>query len=136
MLKNIGRQKLRKFFVENNQIFENKIQIVGEDVNHIRNVLRLETGEKIKIGDKQTGLNYVCEISEISKDMVSCKVLEKLEGESESNVSLTVFQGLPKADKMELIIQKCTELGVSSIVPVSFKRTIVKLSRKRRNKEN
>lgn len=122
---------MRKFFVETDQILDDKIEIVGEDVNHIRNVLRLEVGEKIKIGDKASGLNFVCEISDISKDMVACKILEKLEGESESNINLTVFQGLPKADKMELIIQKGTELGVSSFVPVSFKRSIVKLSRKR-----
>ncbi len=119
---------MRKFFVETDQISEDKIEITGEDVNHI---LRLEIGEKIKIGDKENGLNYVCEISDISKDMVVCEILEKLEGESESNIDLTVFQGLPKADKMELIIQKGTELGVSSFVPVSFKRSIVKLSRKR-----
>lgn len=127
---------MRKFFVETDQISEDKIEITGEDVNHIRNVLRLEIGEKIKIGDKENGLNYVCEISDISKDMVVCEILEKLEGESESNIDLTVFQGLPKADKMELIIQKGTELGVSSFVPVSFKRSIVKLSRKRWSKEN
>ena len=122
---------MRKFFVETDQISEDKIEITGEDVNHIRNVLRLEIGEKIKIGDKENGLNYVCEISDISKDMVVCEILEKLEGESESNIDLTIFQGLPKADKMELIIQKGTELGVSSFVPVSFKRSIVKLSGKR-----
>lgn len=121
---------MRKFFVETDQISEDKIEITGEDVNHIRNVLRLEIGEKIKIGDKENGLNYVCEISDISKDMVVCEILEKLEGESESNIDLTVFQGLPKADKMELIIQKGTELGVNAFIPVIFKRTVVKFDEK------
>lgn len=122
---------MRKFFVETDQISENEIQIIGEDVNHIRNVLRLEVGEEIKIGDKVTSENYICKILSISKDLVTCEILEKVEGESESNIELTVFQGLPKADKMELIIQKGTELGVMTFVPVSFKRSIVKLSRER-----
>lgn len=122
---------MRKFFVEPNQIKENEIEIIGENVNHIKNVLRLEIGEKIKIGDKLSGKNYICEISSISKDNVICKKLEETVESVESNIYITVFQGLPKADKMELIIQKGTELGVTNIVPVSFKRSIVKLSRKR-----
>lgn len=122
---------MRKFFVDKSQIFEEEIHIIGEDVNHIRNVLRLESGEKIKIGNKLSGENYICEIYQISKENVKCKILEKIGIEVESNVLLTVFQGLPKADKMELIIQKGTELGVSNFVPVELKRSIVKLSRKR-----
>ena len=127
---------MRKFFVETDQISEKEIEIIGEDVNHIKNILRLEVGEEIKIGDKSTSENYICNILSLSKDNVVCEILEKIEGQSESNIQLTIFQGLPKADKMELIIQKGTELGVASFVPVSFKRSIVKLSRKRRNKEN
>lgn len=120
---------MRKFFVNDNQIHEDIIEITDENVNHIRNVLRLEAGEKIKIGSKLSGENYICEISSVSKSEVVCKILEKLEMEVDGQVNLTIFQGLPKADKMELIIQKGTELGVSEFVPVSFKRSIVKLSR-------
>lgn len=127
---------MRKFFVNSNQILNNEIEIIGEDVNHIRNVLRLENGEKIKIGDKDSGENYICEIDSISRENVKCTILEKLGLEVEGNVILTVFQGLPKADKMELIIQKGTELGVNNFVPVEFKRSIVKISRKRRSKKN
>lgn len=122
---------MRKFFVEKSQIFEKEIEIIGEDVNHIRNVLRLENGEKIKIGDKFSGENYICEIIDISRENVKCKILENIGLEVEGNISITVFQGLPKADKMELIIQKGTELGVNKFVPVELKRSIVKLSRKR-----
>lgn len=122
---------MRKFFVEPNQIKDNKIEIIGEDINHIKNVLRLEIGEEIKIGDKLSGENYITQIESISKENVICKVLEKIGKSTEGNVELTVFQGLPKADKMELIIQKGTELGATTIVPVQFKRSIVKLSRKR-----
>lgn len=130
---NISKEEkiLRKFFVEPNQIKDNKIEIIGEDINHIKNVLRLEIGEEIKIGDKLSGENYITQIESISKENVICKVLEKIGKSTEGNVELTVFQGLPKADKMELIIQKGTELGATTIVPVQFKRSIVKLSRKR-----
>lgn len=126
---------MRKFFVSTNQIDENKIKILGEDVNHIRNVLRLEKGEQIKICDKDLSQNYICEIFEVSKDYVVCQILEKALSEAEGNVDLTVYQGLPKADKMELIIQKCTELGVSCFVPVEFSRSIVKLSGKDSDKK-
>lgn len=122
---------MRKFFVEPKQVKENTIEIIDENVNHIKNVLRLNIGEEIKIGDKLSGDSYVCKISNIEKDSVICEILEKCKETVESNISLTVYQGLPKADKMELIIQKSTELGVNKIVPVSFKRSIVKLSRKR-----
>ena len=90
--------------MEKNQIYNNEIKIVGEDVNHIRNVLRLELGEQIKIGNKETSENYVCEIIEISKESIKCNILEKTKSTVEGNVELTIFQGLPKADKMELII--------------------------------
>lgn len=121
---------MRKFFVSSNQIVENEIKILGEDVNHIRNVLRLEKGEQIKICDKDLSKNYICEIFEISKEFINCKIIEETNLDAEGNVELTVFQGLPKADKMELIIQKCTELGASSFVPVEFSRSIVKLNEK------
>ena len=119
---------MRKFFVSSNQIVENEIKILGEDVNHIRNVLRLEKGEQIKICDKDLSKNYICEIFEISKEFINCKIIEETNLDAEGNVELTVFQGLPKADKMELIIQKCTELGASSFIPVEFSRSIVKLN--------
>lgn len=80
---------------------------------------------------KFLGINYICKIISVSKESVECEILEKLGQDAESNIRVTVFQGLPKADKMEFVIQKSTELGAFEIVPVSFKRSIVKLSRKR-----
>lgn len=121
--------------MESSQIIENDVKIIGEDINHIKNVLRLDVGEKIKIGNKDTHENYICEISKISKDYIICSINEKVIDSTESNIELTIFQGLPKADKMELIIQKSTELGAYKIVPVQFKRSIVKLSRKRCSKK-
>lgn len=126
---------MRKFFVDTNQINNNQIQIIGEDVNHIKNVLRLDIGEKIKICDKDTSINYISEIVEVTNKYVDCKILEKAENSSEGNVELHIFQGLPKADKMELIIQKGTELGVTEFIPVALKRSIVKLSGKDEDKK-
>lgn len=121
---------MRKFFVSLNQVNENKINIVGEDVNHIKNVLRCNIGEEIDICIEENGINYLCKIEEISKDVIICEKIEEIESKAESNIDLTIYQGLPKSDKMELIIQKCTELGVKKIVPVEMERSIVKISGK------
>lgn len=121
---------MRKFFVKNDNIFEDNIEILGDDVNHIKNVLRLKIGDKIQICNQDTSENYVCEISHIDKTHVQARILEIVGGAAEGNVELHIFQGLPKADKMELIIQKGTELGASKFIPVNFKRSIVKISGK------
>lgn len=121
---------MSKFFVKNENREEEKIKIVGTDVNHIKNVLRLKMGDEIQVCNQETRENFVCEIVEIHKEFVQTKIVEKVETVSEGNVELHIFQGLPKSDKMELIIQKGTELGVSKIIPVAFQRSIVKLSGK------
>ena len=121
---------MRKFFVNSNCIFEDKIKIIGSDVNHIKNVLRLKNGDKIQICNKDTSENYICELSNIETDFIEMKIIENIKSIAEGNVELHIFQGLPKADKMELIIQKGTELGVSKFWPVSFKRCVVKISGK------
>ena len=121
---------MNKFFVKENQIVDNQISILGEDVNHIKNVLRLNYGDKIKVCDTDNTINYICEVNKISKEEVECIIIEKVENEAEGNVELHIFQGLPKADKMELIIQKGTELGISKFIPVKFNRSIVKLTGK------
>ena len=127
---------MRKFFVKENQINEDKIEISNADVNHIKNVLRLSEGEKIKICDSDNKINYICEISDISKQNIICNIIGKAENEAEGNVELYIYQGLPKADKMELIIQKGTELGVTGFIPVVMKRSIVKLDGKDESKKN
>lgn len=126
---------MRKFFVKENQINSELITILDEDVNHIKNVLRLNVGENLQICDIDSSKNYICEILELTAKSVTCKILEEIQSIAEGNVELHIFQGLPKADKMELIIQKGTELGVSEFVPVSFKRSIVKISPKDERKK-
>jgi len=124
-----------KFFVKENQISNNKIEIVGDDVNHITNVLRMKQGEILKVCNQETGENYIAEIINTQKNSVTCEIQEKLEETAESNVDITLYQGLPKFEKMELIIQKNTEVGVNAIVPVIMERTVVKLDEKQVSKK-
>ena len=124
-----------KFFVKDNQVEDNKITILGDDVNHIANVLRMKVGDEIQICNTDTTENYNVELNEFSKDSIVCKVLEKIASEAESSINLKIFQGIPKSDKMELIIQKSTELGVKAIVPVEMERCISKINGKDEKKK-
>ena len=119
-----------KFFVKQNQINNDQINIIEDDVNHIRNVLRMKKDDTIHICNQDTGENFIARINLIEKNNINCKIIEKMDASTESNVQITLFQGLPKFDKMELIIQKNTEVGVCKIVPVIMDRTIVKLDEK------
>lgn len=119
-----------KFFVEENQIEKDTVKIIGEDVNHIKNVLRLQKKEEIQIGNIVTQENYQCKIQEITAQFILCQIIQKLDTTTETNIELHLFQGLPKADKMESIIQKTTEVGVKEITPVIMTRSIVKLEDK------
>ena len=121
---------MQKFFVEENQIQHNKIYIEGQDVKHIISVLRMQIGDKIQICDKSTMENYIVQIEEIQKEQIATEIIEKLQTSIESNVEIHLYQGLPKADKMELIIQKTIELGVHLITPVDMVRCVVKLDEK------
>lgn len=124
-----------KFFVANEQIKDNNIYIIGQDANHIRKVLRAKIGEKLEVCNKDTQENFLCEVVDFYDDKIECIKNEKLNTSVESNIEVTIFQGLPKADKMELIIQKSVELGAFKIVPVAMKRSIVKLEGKDEKKK-
>ena len=124
-----------KFFVAENQINNNRITIIGDDVNHIKNVLRQKSGDKITICDTSKEQDYLCKIDKIEEKSIDCNIIEKLENNTESNVKVTIFQGLPKADKMELVIQKSVELGVYDITPLQMKRCVVKLNEKDKAKK-
>ena len=124
-----------KFFINSNQISQNKIVILGNDVNHIKNVLRKRIDDEILICNKDDSCDYRCKIDNISDDEIKCEILEKLDLDSEPITKVTIFQGLPKADKMELVIQKSVELGVFDITPVEIKRCVVKLNEKDKKKK-
>ena len=119
-----------KFFVTTNQIEGNLITIENEDVNHIKNVLRAKVEDTIDICDCETSKNYICQIEKIEEKNIYCHIVEEIESNVESNIKVTIFQGLQKADKMELIIQKSVELGAYDITPVEMKRCVVKLNEK------
>lgn len=119
------------FFVSQDQISDREIIIGGSDVNHIRNVLRMRPGERIMVCTGQDSREYHCEIAEITEGYVRTKILEIEETGAELSSRLYLFQGLPKGDKMELIIQKAVELGVYEVVPIVTRRTVVKLDAKK-----
>lgn len=118
------------FFITSDQVSEQEIRIIGDDVNHMKNVLRMRTGEAFTAAD-ENGIFYHCEVDVLDKQEVTAKILWKEQGTSELASKIYLFQGLPKSDKMELIIQKAVELGVYAVVPVSTKRAIVKLDAKK-----
>lgn len=124
-----------KFFIDTPHIHENKITISGDDAKHIVNVLRCRIGEELTLCDPE-GIDYACEIAEISSlnGDVLAEVLDKMPCPNEPVHKITLFQGLPKADKMEWVIQKSVELGVHEIVGVTTERTIVKLDKKEHKK--
>ena len=119
------------FFVEPSQIQGNKIIITGKDVNHIKNVLRMKPGEEIAVSNGLDGKEYHCGIAEWYEDRIVCDLFFVKEEGVELASKIYLFQGLPKADKMELIIQKAVELGVYEIIPVASKRAVVKLDAKK-----
>ena len=126
---------MQHFFINENQKENDTIKIVGNDVNHIKNVLRCKINEKLEISILGTEERYLVEILELNNENIICKIVEKIEEDFESDININIIQALPKSDKMELIIQKCTELGVKEITPLELERCIVKLSGKDVNKK-
>lgn len=125
---------MHRFFVDNCNGLSDNIIITGSDVNHIKNVLRIRVGESILVSDGN-GMDYQCIISDIGDDSVTAKISDVFRNSAELPVKITLFQGMPKSDKLELIIQKAVELGVYEIVPVITKRTVVKIDDKKASKK-
>ncbi len=123
--------EMYQFFVEPSQIQDKKVTITGSDVNHMRNVLRLKTGEEIAVRCSGDDKEYRCGIEEFAQDQVICSLRFVKEEGVELPSKIYLFQGLPKADKMELIVQKAVELGVFEVIPVAVKRCVVKLDEKK-----
>ena len=119
-----------QFFVEDTDVAEQIITITGSDVNHIKNVLRMKSGEKVRISSK-SGQNYYCQLADIGEMTVTAEILSEEAADTELPCRIYLFQGLPKNDKMELIIQKAVELGVTEVIPVAMKNCVVKLDEKK-----
>ena len=115
------------FFVNNEQIINSEATITGADYNHIVKVLRFNCGQKIYISNKDNAKSYLAEIIAIDKNKVICKLISENES-TENKVKVTIFQGIPKSDKMDFIVQKCTELGALSFYLVEMKNCVMKLN--------
>ncbi|MDD3402723.1 MAG: 16S rRNA (uracil(1498)-N(3))-methyltransferase [Hespellia sp.] len=125
---------MHHFFVTPEQVQSPEIVITGGDVNHMKNVLRMRIGEKLEISDGNSKL-YICEINRFEPDEIRLKIIEEPDRDTELPSKLYLFQGLPKSDKMDLIIQKAVELGVHEVIPVATKRAVVKLDEKKAKKK-
>ena len=120
-----------RFFVDPSQIQDKKIIITGSDFNHIKNVLRMKIGEEIAVSNGADDREYRCGIEYYTDHEVVCTLRFIKEGGVELPAKIYLFQGLPKADKMELVIQKAVELGVYEVIPVAAKRCVVKLDERK-----
>ncbi len=118
------------FFVNEGQKLNDKYVITGTDFNHIKNVLRMSVGDTFLVSDN--GVSNLCEIEGFKNDSVIAKIIEENYNDTSLPISIYLFQGLPKGDKMELIIQKTVELGVASVIPVEMSRCVVKLDDKKK----
>ena len=125
-----------RFFVDKKNInIENNTCIIEvEDVKHISKVLRCRIGDELEVCDNNNN-EYICEITNIDKNQVDLNILEKVDIQRESDLKIKVYQGLPKGPKMEMILQKLTEVGVDEIILVQTKRTVVKVDDKKEDKK-
>ena len=121
---------MHQFFIEEEQIGKEYVTITGGDVNHIKNVLRMKPGEKIRVSSRG-GQDFYCRIAEMGDDFVQADILDEEASKTELPSHIYLFQGIPKGDRMETVIEKAVELGVYEIIPVAMKYCVVKLDEKK-----
>lgn len=117
-----------KFFTEKKYISDETALITGENVKHISKVLRKKEGDILTLCDGE-GMDYAVRIESIAKESITCSILNAYRCEAEAPVFITLYQGMPKGDKTEQVIQKCTELGVSEIVPVETEFSVARIKK-------
>ncbi|MCD8300983.1 MAG: 16S rRNA (uracil(1498)-N(3))-methyltransferase [Clostridiales bacterium] len=125
---------MQQFFIEDEQIGKEYVTITGGDVNHIKNVLRMRPGERIRVSSAG-GQNFFCEIAEIGRDFVQADIIDENAPDTELASRIYLFQALPKGDRMDYVVQKSVELGVYEIIPVAMKYCVVRLDEKRAEKK-
>ncbi len=126
---------MQHFFVEPGQIHDDQVSITGPDVKHMKQVLRMKEGEAFSVSNGADGKEYFCKITTIGTDEV-CGIVERISADTrELPVRIHLFQGLPKSDKMELIIQKAVELGAYEIIPMKTARCIMKVEDSKEKKK-
>ena len=117
---------MNTFFIKNSQLHSGIAKVTGDDFHHIKNVLRIKPGEEVYICDEDAN-KFIAKLSDLREDMAVFDTLCKVEGVSELPVNITLYQGLPKSDKLERVINEATQLGVSEVVPVNMEHSVVKL---------
>ena len=125
---------MQHFFVTPSQVKDEKIYVEGSDVKHMKNVLRMRPGEELMVSDGNN-LKYLCAVENYEEGKAVLRILEEMPSDTELSSKLYLFQGLPKQDKMELIVQKAVELGAYQVIPVSTRRSVVKLDEKKASKK-
>lgn len=120
---------MHRFFIEPHAVCGNEAVLTGEDVQHIAKVLRLRAGDEVTLCDGAK-TEYTARIDSVEKERITLRVLETAASKTESAAEITLYQGLPKAGKLETIIQKCVELGIGKVIPFDAERSVVKLSEK------
>lgn len=120
---------MHRFFIEPHAVCGNEAVLTGEDVQHIAKVLRLRAGDEVTLCDGAK-TEYTARIDSVEKERITLCILETAASKTESAVEITLYQGLPKAGKLETIIQKCVELGIGKVIPFDAERSVVKLSEK------
>ena len=125
---------MQRFFVTPDQVGEDKIRIQGSDVNHMKNVLRMRPGEEVMVSDGNNR-QYRCRVEDYPEGEAVLAILEAGLVDTELPSRIYLFQGLPKQEKMELIVQKAVELGVCQVIPVQTRRCVVKLDAKKAAKK-
>ena len=124
---------MQHFFADPSCVDGEQIRLAGSDVNHMKNVLRMKSGEEVWVSDGE-GMDYFCSVEGYEEKEAVLRVVKKEVSQTELASRLILFQGLPKGDKMEWIVQKAVELGAYSIVPFAAKRSVVKLDQKKAGK--
>ena len=125
---------MQHFFVTPSQVKGEKIYVEGMDVNHMKNVLRMRCGEELMVSDGNN-LKYRCSVEGYEEEQAVLRILEEMDVDTELSSRIYLFQGLPKQDKLELIVQKAVELGVYRVIPVSTRRAVVRLDQKKAGKK-
>lgn len=126
---------MQRYFVSPEQIDGSKIVLRGDDVHHIKNVMRFRAGDPVILCDGR-GFDYVAEIADLRKESVSCRVIEQRSSIGEPRTSICVAQSLPKGDKLDWVLQKGTELGVTAFFPFTSTRSVVKLQPEKAKKRH
>lgn len=122
-----------RYFCADDNIKNNMVKVIGGDAKHLKTILRAEIGDLISVVTQSK--EYNAEITEVSKEDIICRITEEIEKNNETNINVTLCQGIPKQTKMETIIQQNVELGVKSFIPLITERTVVKLNDKDREQK-